>query len=157
VTLQQVQQLLYLEADCADEHRYDEWLALWHPSGELLYWIPSGGDDFDPKQRISIVYDNRSGLDDRIFRLKSRGAHAQRPRSRMRRVISNIVIESEDGESVRVRANFIMAELRKGHQDVFNGRLIYELRRHGDELRIGSKKVLLINNDEFIDNVSFLL
>lgn len=157
MTLQQVHQLLYLEADCADEHRYDEWLALWHPSGELLYWVPSGGDDFDPKQRISIVYDNRSGLDDRIFRLKSRGAHAQRPRSRMRRVISNIVIESEDGESVRVRANFIMAELRKGHQDVFNGRLIYELRRHGDELRIGSKKVLLINNDEFIDNVSFLL
>lgn len=157
MTLQQVHQLLYSEADFADEHRYDEWLALWHPAGELLYWIPSGSDDLDPKQRISIVYDNRSRLDDRIFRLKSRGAHSQRPRSRMRRVVSNIVVETDDGDSVRVRANFILAELRKGHQDVFNGRFLYELRRHCGELRIATKKVLLVNNDEFIDNLSFLL
>ncbi len=157
MTLQQVHQLLYSEADCADEHRYDEWLALWHPAGELLYWIPSGSDDLDPKQRISIVYDNRSRLDDRIFRLKSRGAHSQRPRSRMRRVVSNIVVETDDGDCVRVRANFILAELRKGHQDVFNGRFLYELRRHCGELRIATKKVLLVNNDEFIDNLSFLL
>lgn len=156
-TMEQVQGLLYREADCADEHRLDDWLALWDDQGEILYWIPAGRDDIDPRQRISIVYDDRSRLDDRIFRLKSRGAHAQRPRSRMRRVVSNIVIDSDDGECVQVRANFILAELRNGQQDVFNGRFLYELRHRDGALRIASKKVLLVNNDDFIDNLSFLL
>lgn len=156
-SLEEVQSLLYCEADCADEHRFDDWLALWDKEGDLLYWIPAGADDIDPARAISIVYDNRTRLDDRMFRLKSRSAHSQRPRSRMRRVVSNVVIENDDGERVKVRANFILAELRNGHQDVFNGRFIYELRRRDGMLRIASKKVLLINNDEFIDNLSFLL
>lgn len=157
VSIEQVHSLLYREADCADEHRFDDWLALWDQAGEILYWVPAGSDDLDPARQISIVYDNRSRLDDRLFRLKSRGAHAARPRARMRRVVSNIVIDSDDGICVRVRANFILAELRKGQQDVFNGRIHYELRYRDGELCIASKKVLLINNDEFIDNLSFLL
>lgn len=153
----QVEDLLYREADCADEHRFDEWLALWDAEGKLLYWIPAGSDDVDPAQAISIVYDDRSRLDDRIYRLKSRAVHAQRPRSRMRRVVSNIRVDSDDGDNVRAHANFILAEFRNGQQDVFNGRFVYELRRREGGLRIASKKVLLVNNDAFIDNLSFLL
>lgn len=156
-SLEQVQSLLYREADCADEHRFDDWLALWNQNGEILYWVPAGSDDLDPARRISIIYDNRSRLDDRIFRLQSRSAHAARPRARMRRVVSNIVIDSDDGICVRVRANFIMATLRKSEQDVLNGRIHYELNYRDGGLCIASKKVLLINNDEFIDNLSFLL
>jgi benzoate/toluate 1,2-dioxygenase beta subunit len=157
VSLEQVKKLLYLEADCADEHRFDDWLALWDEEEEILYWVPAGTDNMDPASHISIVYDNRSRLDDRIFRLKSRSAHASRPKARMRRIIGNVVIDSEDGVRVLVHANFILVELRKGRQEVLNGRVFYELRRRHGGLRIGSKKVLLINNDEFIDNLSFLL
>jgi 3-phenylpropionate/cinnamic acid dioxygenase small subunit len=157
VSLEQVRQLLYLEADCADEHRFDDWLALWDAEGEILYWVPAGSDNMDPASHISIVYDNRSRLDDRIFRLKSRSAHASRPKARMRRIIGNVVIESDDGVCVRVHANFVLAELRNGRQDVLNGRVCYELRRRDGGLYIASKKVMLINNDEFIDNLSFLL
>ncbi len=155
--LLQVQDLLYREADCADEHRFDEWLALWLPQGELLYWVPAGGDDIDPARHISIIYDNRARIGDRIFRLKSRFVHAAQPRARMRRVVSNVVIDAVDGARLQVRCNFMLAELRKGHQDIYSGRCIYELARNDDGLFIVSKKVLLINNDEFIDNLSFLL
>lgn len=156
-SLEQVQSLLYREADCADEHRFDDWLALWDQNGEILYWVPAGSDDVDPARQVSIIYDNRPRIDDRIFRLNGRSAHAARPRARMRRVVSNIVIDSDDGTCVRVHANFILAELRKSHQDVFNGRYQYELHYRDGGLCIASKKVLLINNDEFIDNLSFLL
>ena len=155
-----VQDLLWCEADCADEHRFDEWLALWHSEGELLYWVPAGGDDIDPQRHLSIIYDNRARLHDRIFRLKSRFVHAAQPRSRMRRVVSNIVIEptdASDASCLRVRANFVLCEVRKGHQDVFAGRALYDLVHTDAGLRITGKKVLLINNDEFIDNLSFLL
>jgi len=40
-----VTKFLYLEADLMDEHRFDEWLALW--SSELLYWVPCNDDDID--------------------------------------------------------------------------------------------------------------
>lgn len=152
-----VEALLYREADCADEHRFDEWMGLWDNQDEIRYWVPAGSDDVDPSRAISIIYDDRSRMEDRIFRLKSRSAHAQRPRSRMRRVISNVVIDTDDGEHLDVRANFILAELRQGHQDVFNGRVLYRLVRRDECLRIAQKKVLLINNDDFIDNLSFLL
>jgi 3-phenylpropionate/cinnamic acid dioxygenase small subunit len=42
---------------------------------------------------VSIIYDDRARLEDRIYRLMSSAAHSQRPRSRMRRVVGNIRYE----------------------------------------------------------------
>jgi len=41
--------------------------------------------------------------------------------------------------------------------DIFAGHSIYKLRRHGDSFKIAYKKVLLINNDEVIHNLTFLI
>ena len=61
---QQVEQFLYYEAQIMDEHRYDEWLALW--SDDALYWVPAGRDNIDPKREISLIYDDRVRLETRI-------------------------------------------------------------------------------------------
>jgi 3-phenylpropionate/cinnamic acid dioxygenase small subunit len=155
VDRQQVEYFIYHEADLMDEHRYDEWLALW--SDDALYWVPSGKDDIDPQREISLIYDDRIRLQVRINRLKSGFAHAQEPKSRMRRVVSNIVMhEAENGEIV-VTSNFMLAELRRGKQDLFAGRSIHRLRAHNNNFKMVSKKVLLVNNDEHIDNLTFLI
>lgn len=156
-TLEEIQSFLFKEADAADESRFDDWFALWASEGDILYWVPAGSDDVDPKKQLSIVYDNRSAIDDRVFRFKSKAAHALRPPPRMRRIIGNVVIESQSEASVKVRANMILAEVRRGTQDVLNGRVIYDLVRENGELRMVGKKVLLINNNEYIDNLSFLM
>ena len=57
---EQVEQFLYREADLMDEHRYDEWLALW--TDDALYWVPTGSDEIDPKREISLIYDDRTRL-----------------------------------------------------------------------------------------------
>ncbi|MDX3906503.1 MAG: aromatic-ring-hydroxylating dioxygenase subunit beta [Pigmentiphaga sp.] len=155
MTRADAEDFLYREARLADEHRFDEWLALWDVEN-VRYWIPAGADDIDPARSISIAYDDRPRLEDRVFRLKSKSAHAQQPRSRLRRVISNVEVAGGEG-SVRVDANFMLTEVRRGHQDVFGGRCLYELRHRSGQWVIGSKKVLLVNNDEFIDNLTFLL
>jgi len=155
VDRQQVEQFIYYEADLMDEHRYDEWLALW--TDDALYWVPSGRDDIDPKREISLIYDDRVRLQVRITRLKSGFAHAQEPKSRMRRVVSNIVTqEAEDGDVV-VFSNFLLTELRRGKQDTFAGRTVHRLRPDNGSFRLASKKVLLVNNDEHIDNLTFLI
>ncbi|MBI3245805.1 MAG: aromatic-ring-hydroxylating dioxygenase subunit beta [Deltaproteobacteria bacterium] len=151
----QVEQFLYHEADLMDEHRYDEWLALW--TDDALYWVPTGRDDIDPAREISLIYDDRVRLQVRIARLKSGFAHAQEPKSRMRRLVSNLVLAEEANGEILASSNFLLAELRRGKQDVFAGRTLHRLRPHDGSFKLVSKKVLLVNNDEPIDNLTFLI
>ena len=151
----QVENFIYREARLMDEHAYDEWLSLW--TDDALYWVPSNRDDIDPTREVSIIYDNRARLEDRITRLRGSAIYAQEPRSRMRRVVSNVEIEEGENGEVTVYSNFSLTELRRGKQDTFAGRTIYKLRPEGDSFKIAYKKVLLVNNDEVIDNLTFLI
>ena len=150
-----VEQFLYHEALLMDEHRFDEWLALW--TEPALYWVPSNRDEVDPRREVSLIYDDWVRLQLRIARLKSGFAHAQEPRSRMRRIISNIEIEAATNGEVIANSNFLLAELRRGKQDLFAGRTTHRMRPDNGAFKLISKKVLLVNNDEPIDNLTFLI
>ena len=150
-----VEQFLYHEAQLMDEHRYDEWLALW--TEPALYWVPSNRDEIDPRREVSLIYDDWVRLQLRIARLKSGFAHAQEPKSRMRRLLSNIEIEEASDGEVIAQSNFLLAELRRGKQDLFAGRSTHHLHPHDASFKLRSTKVLLINNDEPIDNLTFLI
>jgi 3-phenylpropionate/cinnamic acid dioxygenase small subunit len=151
----QIENFLYREARLMDEHAYDEWLSLW--AEDALYWVPCNDDDIDPQRHVSIIYDNRPRLEDRIERLKSGAAYAQEPKSRLRRVVANVEIEEGDNGEVTVYSNFNLTELRRSRQDTFAGRTIHKLRPQGASFKIAYKKVLLVNNDEVIDNLTFLI
>src|SRR5712671_5520993 len=97
-----VEMFLYREARLMDQHAYDEWLALW--TDDALYWVPCNEDDIDPERHVSIVYENRARLEDRIARLKSGAAYAQDPKSRLSRVVSNVEIENESDQEVLVHS-----------------------------------------------------
>jgi benzoate/toluate 1,2-dioxygenase subunit beta len=151
---QSIEEFLFHEAKLIDEHRYDEWLALW--TEDCLYWVPCNSDDADPARQAMIIYDNRARLDERIYRLTSGAAWAQQPRSRTRRLISNVEVRETDG-GYAVESNCLIAELRRSRQDIFAARILHTLRPAGDSFRIALKKVLLLNNDEAIDNLTFLV
>jgi benzoate/toluate 1,2-dioxygenase subunit beta len=150
-----VEDFLYLEARLMDTHAYDAWLALW--TDDALYWVPSNDDDIDPERHVSIVYENRARLEDRIARLKSGAAYAQDPKSRLSRVVSNVEIEETSSGELLVHSVFNLTALRRRRMDVFAGRSVYRLRSDGDSFKIAYKKVLLINNDEVIHNLTFLI
>jgi benzoate/toluate 1,2-dioxygenase beta subunit len=152
----EIEAFLYKEARLADENRYDEWAALW--TDDALYWLPANLDDYDPHQHISIIYDDRERLQDRVDRLKSGAAWAQEPRSRVRRVVSNIEIDppAENGE-ITASSNFVLGDLRRGMQIVYFARQIHRLRPSPEGLRLAYKKVMLLNNNEPIHNLSFII
>jgi 3-phenylpropionate/cinnamic acid dioxygenase small subunit len=153
---EEIEAFLYKEARLADENRYDEWTALW--TDDAIYWIPANIDDYDPREHISIVYDDRERLQDRIDRLKSGAAWAQEPRSRIRRVVSNIEIEPPDEKGeITASSNFVLGDLRRGTQTVYFARQIHRLRRTPQGLRVAYKKVILLNNNEPIHNLSFII
>ena len=154
-----VVEFLYREARLADEARYADWLALW--TDEAVYWVPATTDpEADPETRISHIYDNRSRLETRIKLLQTGHRYSQEPPSHMRRLISNIeVAQAGDGELV-AGSNFLLAELsiQASHETHWwVGRATHRLRRVDGELRIRSKKVVLINAAEPLPNLAFLI
>jgi benzoate/toluate 1,2-dioxygenase subunit beta len=151
---ERVEEFLFYEAKLIDEHLYEEWLGLWTEDG--LYWVPCNTDDADPARQAMIIYDNRARLGERIYRLTSGAAWAQQPRSRTRRLISNVEVRQNEGGYL-VESNCIIAELRRSKQDIFAARVLHTLRPAGESFRIALKKVLLLNNDEPIDNLTFLV
>lgn len=156
MTADQVAVFLYQEARLIDEHRYSEWLALWDDQG-TLYWVPCNDDDIDPTRQVSIIYDDHERLVQRVERLLSGSVLAQQPVPRMRRVISNIELQRDARDELTVASNFILAAARSGRQELWAGRTIHRLRLKGEGPRIVSKKVLLINSDQELPLLQFLI
>ncbi len=155
VERRQIEDFIYREARLMDEHRYDDWLALW--MDDAIYWVPSNNDDIDPTQSVSIIYDDRRRIGDRIDRLKSGMAYAQKPPSRMRRVVANLKVEEGGNGEVTVYSNFVLTEMRRGVRDIWSGRTVHKLcLEHGD-LKMAFKKVLLLENDTEIPSLVFLI
>ena len=151
----QVEEFLFHEARLADEHRYDEWLSLW--TDDAIYWVPCQDEDTDPSRQVSLIYDNRARLGERIARLKSGTVLAQDPKPLMRRVISNIVIGPASGTEVKVESNFVLIEARGRGQNIWCGRSIHTLRRQDDNLKMVEKKVLLVNSGQEMSVLQFLV
>src|SRR5260370_36636856 len=108
-----VEGFLSQEARLMDEHRYDEWLALWDP--DATYWIPCNADDIDPTRNVSVVYDRRGQLRNRIQRLKETlWLRGQAPR--LKRLVSNIPVESQSPPEVEVNSNFTPAAAPRREQ-----------------------------------------
>ncbi len=151
-----VEDFLYLEARLMDEHCYDEWLSLWAP--DSLYLVPCSQEDIDPAHTVNIITDGPERRQDRVTRLKSGNAYAQEPPSRLVRLISNVEVleERADGEVV-VRSNFLLVELRRGCQRLLAGRQWHRLRPRDSSFEIVWRKVLLLNNDEPVSNLTFLI
>jgi 3-phenylpropionate/cinnamic acid dioxygenase small subunit len=151
----QIERFLYREALLMDEHRFDEWLALWVEGGS--YWVPCNADDIDPTRQVSIIYDDYARLRQRIDRLKSGSVQALDPAPRMRRLISNIEADATTGDEVTVASNFMLCIARGLDQQLWSGRSIHRLRHTGEGLKIAHKKVLLINNDQEMPLLQFLI
>jgi len=149
-----VTQFIDREARLQDEHRYEEWEALWADDG--IYWVPANGDDVDPKTQVSFIYDNRGRLGGRIRQLKSGRRHAQLPPSRMNRLLSGFDITQVDG-LVQVQANFMLMEVRNGRRNLWSGRTLYRLRPEAGSFRIVLKKVMLVDSELPIPTLGFLI
>jgi 3-phenylpropionate/cinnamic acid dioxygenase small subunit len=150
-----IAKLLFREARLMDEHHYEAWLSLW--TDDAIYWIPCNHDDTDPLRQVSILYDNRAKLGDRVARLQSGTVLAQDPKPQMRRTVSNIEIERTSETEAVVESNFVLVEARGAHQYVWCGRSIHTLREHKGEIKIARKKVLLVNSDQEMPILQFLI
>ena len=149
VTIEQVQAFLFREARLLDDNQFEEWLECYAPDAE--YWVPSWDDDntltSNPQNEISLIYyPTRSGLEDRIFRIKTERSAASMPEPRTGHNLSNIEIVSQDGDLVTVRFNWFNLSYRYHTTDSYFGHSVYTIDFSGAQPQI-KKKYVVIKND----------
>ena len=158
ITRGDVEDFLFEEAAALDEWRFDDWLAML--AEDAVYQIPPNDrPDGVAGEALFIIADDATRIRARVKRLRSPGAHAERPRSRTRRSISNVRIVARSGDMVSVAANFIVHRFRQGERiGSYVGRYAYDLRLTGAEIKI-SRRVAIIDSHELgqLGSVSFIL
>ncbi len=78
----------------------------------------------------------------------------------MRRLISNMVITREQEGTYLVESNFALFEMRLQSTETMNiwaGRTEHKLRRTEQGLRMYYKKIVLINGDQAVPSLAFLI
>src|SRR5262249_62425220 len=121
-----IAQFLYDEAALLDEWRLDEWLTMFHPEA-AKYLIPSPEAlSDDPATTLHLVNDSMITLAGRIGRLKSKHAHADSPRSRTRRQISNVRVW-RGPDDLLSRSVFDVTRVRGGAVDRYVGMYEHQL------------------------------
>jgi len=148
--LEQVRAFLYREGRLLDERDFDAWLECYHPDSE--FWMPAWDDadqlTEDPQSEISLIYyDNRGGIEDRVFRIKTdRSSATSLPEPRTGHNITDVEIVSRDGDQLEVRFNWFTLYYRYNTTDTYFGTSFYTLDVSGPSPVIRRKKVVLKND-----------
>ncbi|MFT5530668.1 MAG: benzoate/toluate 1,2-dioxygenase beta subunit [Candidatus Poriferisodalaceae bacterium] len=157
-----VEQFLFLEARLIDERRFSEWEALWVDEG--IYWVPANGEDTDPHTEVSLIYDNRSRMHNRVERFSGGKAISQQPPPRTVHLVANVTIEPATSEAADnsdvlqiVHSTVQVGESRPGIRVDWVGRVTHHLAERDGALRIVFKKVVLVDNDRELTTLDFVL
>jgi p-cumate 2,3-dioxygenase beta subunit len=156
VTRPEVEDFLYHEAALLDAWKLDEWLELL--TEDATYRVPSNDrPDSDPRTALFMIADDIRRIRARVTRLKDPHAHAEHPRSRTRRMITNVRIT--EASPLRVEANFVVYRFR-GNDDMreYVGRYRYTLEKRDGRLKIASREAILDAMElASLGTVSFIL
>jgi len=158
VTRAEVEDFLYREAALLDDWKLDEWEVLL--TDDAAYYVPPNDQpDGDHRATLFLVADDRERIRQRVIRIKDPNCHAEYPRSRTRRMISNVRIVAVEGDLVTVAANFVCYRFRRYERiREYVGAYRYVLRQTDDGFRIKERRVLIDAHElGTLGSVSFIL
>lgn len=143
LTRPEAEDFLILEASLLNEWRLEEWRALF--TDECRYLVPNmNGDPYaPPESSLYLIADDGHHLTERVKRLGKKTAHAEYPRSRTRRLISNVRFLERNAGMVKVESSFITYRASQGVTDTFFGHHEHCLVEKDGALRIREKRTIL--------------
>ena len=158
VTRAEVEDFLYHEAALLDAWKLNDWEELL--ADDAAYYVPPNDQlDGDHRSTLFIVADDRERIRQRVIRINDPNCHAEYPKSRTRRMISNVRIVSAEGDLINVSANFVCYRFRRYERiREYVGIYRYVLRRAGDSFKIKERRVLIDAHElGTLGSVSFIL
>jgi p-cumate 2,3-dioxygenase beta subunit len=158
VTRAEVEDFLYAEAALLDDWKLNDWEALL--ADDACYYVPPNDHlESDHRSTLFLVADDRERIRQRVIRINDPNCHAEYPKSRTRRMISNVRILAVEGDLVTATANFVCYRFRRYERiREYVGVYRYVLRRAGDSFRIKERRVLIDAHElGTLGSVSFIL
>lgn len=149
-----VSQFLIRKAELSDNFEWDAYLDLYDE--DSVYHIPQWIDDHhyvqDPNQGLSYVYyEDRAGLEDRVFRIRTGKAASATPLPRTLHCVSNVRVKVLEDGTIEAKAAWQTLYNRQGLEGCFYGHVTYLLRKTEDSFRIRHQHTILLNDK--IDSV----
>ena len=165
---EEIEELLYREAELLDERRYEEWLELF--TDDLHYWMPMRRNVPADEAEHEFTRDGvdvnwfDEGKDTLARRVKQilTGVHwAEQPPSRICHMVSNVQILATSppgagpGE-VTVKSRFLIYRNRvETETDVLVGKREDLLRRENGSWKIARRKIVLDQSVLLVKNLTF--
>lgn len=139
-----IQQLLAREAHLLDERRFKEWLDLLTDDVEYLMPLTEHVQGKVPPAGHPIIKDDKPMLMARIAKDDTGFSHVETPVSMTCHMITNVLIEEEEGDEVGVKSSFVVRQARKLRDEAWwVGRRHDRLRRVDGGWRIARRCIHL--------------
>jgi p-cumate 2,3-dioxygenase subunit beta len=143
ITRTELEDFLFHEAELLDAWQLEQWRELF--TAECSYIVPNLAlpGDTPAEGVLHLIVDDGHHLTERVKRLGKKTAHAEHPRSRGRRLVSNVRITGRTATELRASANFVT--YRSSHQttDAYFGQHQYVFVDVDGQLRIREKRTIL--------------
>ena len=157
----EIEQFLYNEAELLDERRFSEWIDL--IADDMHYHMPirrnvkfgeHHRENSDSDSEISWFAEGKETLAGRVRQINT-GIHwCEEPFSRVRHLVSNIKVDSVDGDEVHVRSRFIVYTNRLADEvNLFVGKREDVLRRDPDTQWKIAKRTIILDQNVLLEKV----
>ncbi|SEQ62299.1 3-phenylpropionate/cinnamic acid dioxygenase, small subunit [Pseudomonas sp. NFACC02] len=153
--LNEVTAFIWQEGDMLDHGEFENWLSLW--SGKGTYVIPIDPKEQDFENSLNYAYDDHHMRELRVQRLTGGESISTSPQPRTVRTLSRFRVLSERGANVTVRCAQNVREFRKESLKHYSADIVYELERDGDGFKIQRKLIRLINADDTLAGIGYIL
>lgn len=142
-TRSNIEDFLFLEAELLDTWQLPRWRELFTP--DCSYIVPNLAmpGDTPVEGVLHLIVDDGHHLTERVKRLGKKTAHAEWPRSRGRRLVSNVRITERAATGLRVSANFITYRSSQQITDTYFGQHQYVFVEQDGQLKIREKRTIL--------------
>jgi len=153
--LQEVTAFIWQEGDMLAHGEYDGWLKMWTEKG--TYIIPIDPKETDFENTLNYAYDDHHMRELRVQRLTGGESISTSPQPRTVRMQSRFRVLVDDGVQVTVRCAQNIREFRKANLKFYSADLTYQLIRSEGGFKIQRKVVSLINSDDALAGIGYIL
>ena len=153
--LNEVTAFIWQEGDMLDHAEYDTWLGQWTEKG--TYIIPIDPRESDYENTLNYAYDDHHMRGLRVQRLIGGESISTSPQPRTVRTISRFRVLGDDGVNVTVRCAQNVREFRKESLKHYSADLTYTLVRAQGSFKIHRKVISLINSDDTLAGIGYIL
>lgn len=156
IALQDAAEFIWWEAELLDRHDYKSWLASWTEQGRYIIPIERK-DGADYLDALNVVYDDAEMRKARVRRLRSGFAMSSAPAARTARTVSRFVRTGETADALELRAAQHLVEYKFERTRILAADVTYHLVRTETGIRLDRKEVLLLNSDDYLWGIGYLL